>query len=104
MWDICSDVPCVICVHFVGPVPDLSQLQSLQYLDLADNELSGKVNIFGTSPVVSHSDSHFFAGEIPKSVGGCTALQRLHLSWNQLEGRSCGTFAVMSRVTLCLCM
>ena len=39
---------------FLGPIPEtLSQLQSLQTLSFRDNELSGAVNMFGTSPVMS---------------------------------------------------
>ena len=44
----------LLCVYFLGPIPGtLSQLQSLRTLSLRGNELSGAVNMFGTSPVMS---------------------------------------------------
>jgi hypothetical protein len=79
-----------------GEIPDLSQLQSLETMDLEGNALSGKVNRFGPSPVMSRSDYHDLflsfrdraTGEIPSSLGKMEKLEYLDLSSNQLEGNN----------------
>ena len=45
----------------LGPIPEsLSQLRSLQILALRGNKLSGAVNMFGTSPVMSQVTLRLF--------------------------------------------
>jgi hypothetical protein len=81
-------------VPFLGPIPEsLSLLRSLKFLNLGGNALSGKVNISGTSPVMSlvYIASNFlryfsFIGPIPASIGQLQSLTELHLYSNQLEG------------------
>jgi hypothetical protein len=59
--DVTTCVPDFDLPLFLGPIPEsLSQLRSLQALSLGGNKLSGAVNMFGTSPVMSQVTLRLF--------------------------------------------
>ena len=90
-WDL--DAP-VATWHGVtvenGTIPSsLSELRSLEKLELSFNKLSGTIpTSIGTliNLEVFAVNGNNITGEIPSSLGQLTALEQLHLSSNNLQG------------------
>ncbi|XP_031494347.1 probable LRR receptor-like serine/threonine-protein kinase At1g06840 isoform X2 [Nymphaea colorata] len=71
-----------------GPIPDLSSIEELGYLDLSWNHLNGsiptnKLSVNITTIVLSNNN---LSGTIPQNFSGLPLLQRISLENNQLDG------------------
>ena len=67
----------------VGNIPaELSQLSSLQWLDLSSNNLSGNYS----DATAASNDDHMNAGNIPAELSQLSSLLWLDLSNNDLSG------------------
>ncbi|KAJ0978486.1 hypothetical protein J5N97_013960 [Dioscorea zingiberensis] len=71
-----------------GPIPDLSKVPKLGYLDLSWNQLTGSIPSNKLSDNITTIDlsNNFLNGSIPSSFSGLPNLQRLSLEHNQLNG------------------
>ncbi|XP_052202496.1 probable LRR receptor-like serine/threonine-protein kinase At1g06840 [Diospyros lotus] len=71
-----------------GPIPDLSRISNLSYIDLSSNQLSGlippdKLHEYMTTIDLSNNN---LSGTIPANFSGLPRLQRLYLANNALNG------------------
>lgn len=71
-----------------GPVPDLSRVPRLGYLDLSWNQLTGTIPSNKLSDNITTIDlsNNLLSGSIPLNFSGLPNLQRLSLDHNQLNG------------------
>ncbi|KAF9595851.1 hypothetical protein IFM89_005337 [Coptis chinensis] len=71
-----------------GPVPDLSRIPSLGYLDLSRNQLNGSIPSNKLSDEITTIDMSYnnLNGPIPANLSGLPLLQRLSLENNSLSG------------------
>ncbi|CAI0408216.1 unnamed protein product, partial [Linum tenue] len=71
-----------------GPVPDLSTIPGLYYLDLRSNNLTGSVPTNKLANTITTIDlsNNYLSGPIPSSFSGLPRLQRLSLENNNLNG------------------
>ncbi|KAL9994804.1 putative protein kinase RLK-Pelle-LRR-VIII-1 family [Helianthus debilis subsp. tardiflorus] len=71
-----------------GPIPDLSRIPSLAYIDLSNNNLNGSIPDMNLSDDITTIDlsSNQLTGTIPPSFSGLPNLQRLSLFNNSLNG------------------
>uniref|UniRef100_A0A1D1XDA3 non-specific serine/threonine protein kinase n=1 Tax=Anthurium amnicola TaxID=1678845 RepID=A0A1D1XDA3_9ARAE len=71
-----------------GPVPDLSEIPQLGYLDISWNKLSGPIPTNKLSSNITTIDlsNNMLNGSIPSNFSGLPLLQRLYLANNSLNG------------------
>ncbi|PIN03858.1 Serine/threonine protein kinase [Handroanthus impetiginosus] len=69
-----------------GKLPDLSELSSLQLLDLRENNLDSELPPLPKGLANIFLDNNSFSGRIPEQFGDLNKLQRLDLSENHLSG------------------
>ncbi|XP_039136107.1 probable LRR receptor-like serine/threonine-protein kinase At1g06840 [Dioscorea cayenensis subsp. rotundata] len=71
-----------------GPIPDLSRVPRLGYLDLSSNQLTGTIPSNKLSDNITTIDlsNNLLSGPIPSNFSGLPNLQRLSLDHNQLNG------------------
>ncbi|KAL7585595.1 hypothetical protein Lser_V15G42083 [Lactuca serriola] len=71
-----------------GPIPDLSRIPHLTYIDLSDNNLNGSIPPVNLSHDITTIDlsRNQLTGTIPPIFSGLPNLQRLSLSNNSLNG------------------
>ncbi|CAM6104517.1 unnamed protein product [Calypogeia fissa] len=72
--------------QFTGAVPDFSNLQQLQTLNLNGNFLGPKFPSLGSQVVILQLARNNFLGSIPDSIRSLTQLQQLDVSYNSLNG------------------
>ncbi|KAJ7964334.1 GPCR kinase [Quillaja saponaria] len=71
-----------------GPIPDLSRIPELGYLDLSSNQLNGSIppnKLSENITTIDLSNNHL-TGAIPSNFTGLPLLQRLSLANNKLSG------------------
>ncbi|KAL5539099.1 hypothetical protein UlMin_044184 [Ulmus minor] len=91
--------------NFSGEIPSLHSCDNLQFLDLGDNKISGRIPecIGRQNPptlVVLHLQSNEFFGSIPSSLCNLQTLQVLDLSRNNLSGFVPLCFSNLTAMTL----
>ncbi|KAI7738711.1 hypothetical protein M8C21_017904 [Ambrosia artemisiifolia] len=71
-----------------GPIPDLSRIPNLAYIDLSNNNLNGSIPDMNLSDAITTIDlsRNQLTGTIPPSFSGLPNLQRLSLFNNSLNG------------------
>ncbi|KAI3760333.1 hypothetical protein L1987_50727 [Smallanthus sonchifolius] len=71
-----------------GPIPDLSRIPNLAYIDLSNNNLNGSIPAMNLSDDITTIDlsRNQLTGTIPPSFSGLPNLQRLYLFNNSLNG------------------
>uniref|UniRef100_A0A7N2LFD1 non-specific serine/threonine protein kinase n=1 Tax=Quercus lobata TaxID=97700 RepID=A0A7N2LFD1_QUELO len=71
-----------------GPVPDLSRIQQLAYIDLSSNQLNGTIpqNRLSASITTIDLSNNNLTGTIPTNFSGLPLLQKLSLANNSLNG------------------
>ncbi|AEE28044.1 putative LRR receptor-like serine/threonine-protein kinaseRLK-Pelle-LRR-VIII-1 family [Arabidopsis thaliana] len=71
-----------------GPVPDLSSIPNLGYLDLSQNQLNGSIPAGKLSDSITTIDlsNNSLTGTIPTNFSGLPRLQKLSLANNALSG------------------
>ncbi|KAK9065998.1 hypothetical protein SSX86_015400 [Deinandra increscens subsp. villosa] len=71
-----------------GPIPDLSRIPSLAYIDLSNNNLNGSIPRMNLSDDITTIDlsRNQLTGTIPPGFSGLPNLQRLSLFNNSLNG------------------
>ncbi|KAK9933598.1 hypothetical protein M0R45_020788 [Rubus argutus] len=71
-----------------GPVPDLSRIPYLQYLDLSRNQLNGSISLGKLSDEITtiNLSNNTLTGSIPIDFSGLPQLQRLSIANNSLSG------------------
>nr|XP_043635695.1 probable LRR receptor-like serine/threonine-protein kinase At1g06840 [Erigeron canadensis] len=71
-----------------GPIPDLSRIPNLAYIDLSNNNLNGSIPDMNLSDDITTIDlsNNQLTGPIPPSFSGLPNLQRLSLFNNSLNG------------------
>ncbi|KAL1202066.1 putative LRR receptor-like serine/threonine-protein kinase [Cardamine amara subsp. amara] len=71
-----------------GPMPDLSSIPDLGYLDLSGNQLNGSIPTGKLSDNITTIDlsNNSFTGTIPTNFSGLPRLQKLSLANNDLNG------------------
>ncbi|XP_023728855.1 probable LRR receptor-like serine/threonine-protein kinase At1g06840 isoform X2 [Lactuca sativa] len=71
-----------------GPIPDLSRISNLAYIDLSNNNLNGSIPPMTLSDDITTIDlsRNQLTGTIPPSFSGLPNLQRLYLFNNSLNG------------------
>nr|AMM43063.1 LRR-RLK [Vernicia montana] len=71
-----------------GPVPDLSRIPGLGYLDVSSNQLNGSIPSGRLAENITTIDlsNNNLIGSIPASFSGLTNLQKLSLANNSLSG------------------
>jgi hypothetical protein len=85
-----------------GPVPDLSQLKSMQELSLALTQRNGNIpDYLGSIPTLLYLDLHGndISGEIPYSLGDAESLAFLLLNANKLTGYIHHTLGQLSNLS-----
>ncbi|KDP45677.1 hypothetical protein JCGZ_17284 [Jatropha curcas] len=71
-----------------GPIPDLSSIRDLGYLDLSSNQLNGSIPPGRLAENITTIDlsNNNLTGSIPGNFSGLTHLQKLSLANNSLSG------------------
>ncbi|XP_057987502.1 probable LRR receptor-like serine/threonine-protein kinase At1g06840 isoform X3 [Hevea brasiliensis] len=71
-----------------GPIPDLSRIPNLGYLDLSTNQLNGSIPSERLSENITTIDlsNNDLTGSIPASFSGLPCLQKLSVANNSLNG------------------
>ncbi|XP_050218131.1 probable LRR receptor-like serine/threonine-protein kinase At1g06840 isoform X2 [Mercurialis annua] len=71
-----------------GPIPDLSRIQNLGYLDLSSNHLNGSIPPGKISENITTIDlsNNNLTGTIPSNFSNLTRLQKLSVANNSLNG------------------
>ncbi|KAJ4719273.1 GPCR kinase [Melia azedarach] len=71
-----------------GPIPDLSRIPNLGYLDLSSNQLSGPIppNRLSLNITTINLSNNSLTGTIPANFSGLPLLQRLLVANNSLNG------------------
>jgi len=71
-----------------GPIPDLSRIPYLGYLDLSSNQLNGTIPTGGLSKNITTIDLSYnnLSGTIPTYFSGLPLLQKLSIANNSLNG------------------
>ncbi|XP_030942318.1 probable LRR receptor-like serine/threonine-protein kinase At1g06840 [Quercus lobata] len=71
-----------------GPIPDLSRIQKLGYIDLSSNKLNGTIpqNRLSASITTIDLSNNNLTGTIPTNFSGLPFLQKLSLANNSLNG------------------
>jgi len=81
---------CDIHVTYVGKIPSLNNMTSLRMVELANNNLNGRLSndFFNQLPQLENFTLAYnqFEGSIPRSIGNCTSLINLHLESNFFTG------------------
>ncbi|XP_007017104.2 PREDICTED: probable LRR receptor-like serine/threonine-protein kinase At1g06840 [Theobroma cacao] len=74
--------------HLQGPIPDLSRIPQLGYLDLSSNQLNGTIPTNQLSQNITTIDlsNNKLTGSIPANFSGLPNLQILSLANNSLNG------------------
>ncbi|KAI6699710.1 hypothetical protein NL676_014034 [Syzygium grande] len=90
--------------HFAGSLPvSLSNLTSLEILDLSSNDLYGMIpSGLCQDPMNSLKELHLqnnqFVGSIPPALSNCSQLVSLDLSFNYLKGRIPSSLGSLSKL------
>ncbi|XP_050282017.1 probable LRR receptor-like serine/threonine-protein kinase At1g06840 isoform X4 [Quercus robur] len=86
-----------------GPVPDLSRIQQLAYIDLSTNQLNGTIpqNRLSASITTIDLSNNNLTGTIPTNFSGLPLLQKLELQNNNLSNIT-GSTVLPSNVTVWL--
>nr|XP_023907670.1 probable LRR receptor-like serine/threonine-protein kinase At1g06840 [Quercus suber] len=71
-----------------GPIPDLSQIPQLGYIDLSSNQLNGTIpqNRLSANITTIDLSNNNLTGTIPTNFSGLPLLQKLSLANNSLDG------------------
>ncbi|XP_022158428.1 probable LRR receptor-like serine/threonine-protein kinase At1g06840 [Momordica charantia] len=71
-----------------GPIPDLSMIKNLGYLDLSSNQLSGFIprNKLSENITTIFLSNNHLTGTIPSNLSGLPHLQKLSIANNSLNG------------------
>ncbi|GLT56700.1 hypothetical protein SLA2020_297250 [Shorea laevis] len=71
-----------------GPVPDLSSIKQLRYVDLSSNQLTGMIptNRLSDNITAIILSNNLLSGPIPANFSGLSLLQKLSLDGNKLSG------------------
>jgi EIX receptor 1/2 len=70
-----------------GELPNCLGNRSIDILNLANNNLSGRIPDFYDGPSTLHLSNNSFTGELRKSLMNCSYLKLLDLGENRLSGR-----------------